>query len=169
MTMASRIVVMKDGYIQQVGAPKDIYDYPDNVFVGGFIGTPPMNFIEGKINEDGVFTSEGIQVQASKRHIKLLKEKNYLDKEIILGIRPEDLYDDEKSKVLYKDSIVKFTVDVAELLGSETSVFAKVGNNDVTAMIDARADIQIGDHLHLALNMEKAHFFDPETKLRIKK
>ena len=99
----------------------------------------------------------------------MLKEKNYLDKEIILGIRPEDLYDDEKSKELYKDSIVKFTVDVAELLGSETSVFAKVGNNDVTAMIDARADIQIGDDLHLALNMEKAHFFDPKTQLRIKK
>ncbi|MFP4479113.1 MAG: ABC transporter ATP-binding protein [Candidatus Izemoplasmatales bacterium] len=169
MTMASRIVVMKDGYIQQVGAPKDIYDYPDNVFVGGFIGTPPMNFIEGKIDEEGVFTSEGIKVQASKKHIKLLKDKNFLDKDIILGIRPEDLYDDEKSKEKYKDSVVKFTVDVAELLGSETSVFAKAGNNDVTAMIDARADIQIGDDLYLALNMEKAHFFDPETKQRIKK
>lgn len=168
MTMASRIVVMKDGFIQQVGAPKDIYDYPDNMFVGGFIGTPPMNFIEGKIDDEGFFTSEGIRVLASKKHIKLLKEKNYLNKEIVLGIRPEDLYDDDESKERYKDSVVKFVVDVAELLSSETSVFAKVGDNDVTAMIDARADIQIGDDLHLALDMEKAHFFDADTKLRIK-
>ncbi|MGE4572711.1 MAG: ABC transporter ATP-binding protein [Candidatus Izemoplasmatales bacterium] len=168
MTMASRIVVMKDGFIQQVGAPKDIYDNPNNIFVGGFIGTPPMNFLEGIVDKNGIFFGEGISVKISKKHFDLLKEKNYLDKEIVLGIRPEDIHDDEKSKEKFKDAIVKFTVDVAELLGSETSVFAKVGHQDVTAMIDARADIQIGDELHMALDMAKVHFFDKETTLRIK-
>jgi len=168
MTMASRIVVMKDGFIQQVGAPKEIYDNPNNVFVGGFIGTPPMNFIEGKVDKEGMFKAEGIAVKISDFHYDLLKEKNYLGKNIILGVRPEDIHDDDKSKEIYKDALVKFTVDVAELLGSETSVFAKVGKHDVTAMIDARADIQIGDILEMALNMEKVHFFDVETELRIK-
>ena len=168
MTMASRIVVMKDGFIQQVGAPKEIYDNPNNIFVGGFIGTPPMNFLEGKIDKTGIFFGDGISVKISKDHFDLLKEKNYLDKDIVLGIRPEDIHDDEKSKEEFKDAVVKFTVDVAELLGSETSVFAKVGNQDVTAMIDARADIQIGDELHMALDMKKVHFFDTETTERIK-
>jgi multiple sugar transport system ATP-binding protein len=168
MTMATRIVVMKDGFIQQVGAPKEIYDYPENIFVGGFIGTPPMNFIHGKISKDGIFSSEGISVKVSKKHMELLKSKDYLEKEIVLGIRPEDIHDDEKAKEQFKDALVKFTVDVAELLGSETSVFAKVGEYDVTAMISARADIQIGDVLEMAIDMEKVHFFDKDTTLRIK-
>jgi multiple sugar transport system ATP-binding protein len=168
MTMATRIVVMKDGFIQQVGAPKEIYDNPNNVFVGGFIGTPPMNFIEGKIDEEGYFVSEGIKVKVSKKHMALLKEKKYLNKPVILGVRPEDIHDGAEHLEKYKDAVVKFTVDVAELLGSETSVFAKVGRYDVTATIDARADIQIGDVLEMALNMEKVHFFDVETELRIK-
>jgi multiple sugar transport system ATP-binding protein len=168
MTMASRIVVMKDGFIQQVGAPKEIYDNPNNIFVGGFIGTPPMNFIEGKVDKKGVFSGEGITVKASKFHFDLLKEKGYLDKPIVLGIRPEDIHDDEKAKEEFKDAIVKIVVDVAELLGSETSIYAKVGESDVTAMIPARADIQIGDELHMAFDMEKVHFFDQETTQRIK-
>jgi multiple sugar transport system ATP-binding protein len=168
MTMATRIVVMKDGFIQQVGAPKEIYDYPENIFVGGFIGTPPMNFIHGKISKDGIFSSEGISVKVSKKHMELLKSKGYLEKEIVLGIRPEDIHDNAKAKEQFKDALVKFTVDVAELLGSETSVFAKVGEYDVTAMINARADIQIGDVLEMAIDMEKVHFFDKETTLRIR-
>lgn len=168
MTMASRIVVMKDGFIQQVGAPKEIYDNPNNIFVGGFIGTPPMNFLEGVVNKEGFFVGQGFSVKVSKNHFDLLKENKYLDKEIVLGIRPEDIHDDKESKELFSDSVINFTVDVAELLGSETSVFAKVGNQDVTAMIDARADIQIGDKIDMALDMKKVHFFDIETTLRIK-
>ncbi|MCF7923710.1 MAG: sn-glycerol-3-phosphate ABC transporter ATP-binding protein UgpC [Candidatus Izimaplasma sp.] len=168
MTMANRIVVMKDGFIQQIGAPKDIYDKPDNIFVGGFIGTPPMNFFRGVVDKSGIFSAQGISVKVSKFHKDLLKEKGFIGKELMMGIRPEDIHDDNESKEKFKEAIVKFNVDVAELLGSETSVYAKVGENDVTAMINARADIQIGDELEMALDMDKAHFFDTETTLRIK-
>lgn len=167
MTMATRIVVMKDGYIQQVGAPKDIYDNPDNLFVGGFIGTPPMNFIVGKMEKD-YFVGEGIKVLVPEDKIAILKENNCLTKEIILGIRPEAIHDDDRIIARLKDSIVNFTVDVAELLGSETHIHTKLGDNELVAKVTARADIHIGDTIDLAFDMTKIHFFDPETELRLK-
>jgi len=168
MTMASRIVVMKDGYIQQVGAPKDIYDNPANVFVGGFIGTPAMNFVYGKIDPKGYFISEGLKVEVPKAKIELLKEKGYEGKEVIMGIRPEDIHDDNIVLETYPNSQVKFKVDVAELLGAETNIYAKVGNHDVIARVDARADINIGDDITLAFDMNKVHFFDMDSEERIK-
>ena len=168
MTMATRIVVMKDGYIQQVGAPKEIYDYPNNVFVGGFIGTPSMNFLYGKIDPKGFFVGEGIKVEVPKGKIEMLDKKGYKGKEIIMGIRPEDIHDDKNILQTYPNSAVKFKVDVAELLGSETNIFAKVGNHDVIAKVDARTDINIGDEITLGFDMNKIHFFDMESEERIR-
>lgn len=168
MTMASRIVVMKDGYIQQVGAPKEIYDNPNNVFVGGFIGTPAMNFINGKIDEKGHFIAEGLKVKVPEAKIKKLDEKGYKGKEVILGIRPEDIHDEQVVLETYKDSIVDFKVDVAELLGAETNIYARVGKNDVVARVNARGDIKIHDTIKLAFDMNKVHFFDPESEERIR-
>ena len=167
MTMATRIVVMKDGYIQQVGAPKEIYDNPDNLFVGGFIGTPPMNFISGKI-EKNYFVGEGIKVLLPEGKMEILKRNNALTSELILGIRPEEIYDDEVMKEKLKDSVVNFTVDVSELLGAETHIHTKLGDSDLIAKVNARADIRIGDKIVLAFDMEKVHFFNPETELRLK-
>ena len=167
MTMATRIVVMKDGYIQQVGAPKDIYDNPDNLFVGGFIGTPPMNFISGKVQKE-FFVGEGIKILIPASKLEILKRNNSLTKELILGIRPEDIYDEKRMKNKLKDSIVNFTVDVAELLGAETHIHTKLADNELIAKVNARADIRIGDAIELAFDMEKVHFFDPESELRLK-
>jgi multiple sugar transport system ATP-binding protein len=167
MTMASRIVVMKDGYIQQVGAPKDIYDNPNNVFVGGFIGTPPMNFIEGKVDGE-FFVSEAAKVKIPKAKLDILKKNGFLDKNVILGIRPEDIHDDNIVKDTYKDAKVTLKVDVAELLGAETNIYATLGSADIVAKVDARADIHIGDDLEVAFDMNKVHFFDPESELRLK-
>jgi multiple sugar transport system ATP-binding protein len=167
MTMASRIVVMKDGYIQQVGAPKEIYDNPNNIFVGGFIGTPPMNFITGKV-EKGQFVGKGINVEVPEAKLELLKKNNFLDKDIILGIRPENIHDDNIVKQTYAKSLVKLKVDVSELLGAETNVYAKVGDCDLVAKVSARTDINMGDDIELAFDMNKVHFFDPETELRLK-
>jgi multiple sugar transport system ATP-binding protein len=167
MTMASRIVVMKDGYIQQVGAPKDIYDNPNNVFVGGFIGTPPMNFIEGKVDGE-FFVSEAAKVKIPKAKLDILKKNKFLDKNVILGIRPEDIHDDNIVKDTYKDARVTLKVDVAELLGAETNIYATLGSADIVAKVDARADIHIGDDLEVAFDMNKVHFFDPESELRLK-
>jgi len=167
MTMATRIVVMKDGYIQQVGSPKEIYDYPDNLFVGGFIGTPPMNFITGKIVKDR-FVGEGIDVFVPKEKIAILKENKALKKEIILGIRPEDIYDDKRMKGIHQDALVNFEVDVSELLGAETYIHTKLGDSILIAKVNARDDIHIGDKIELAFDMHKIHFFNPETELRYK-
>ncbi len=170
MTMASRIVVMCDGRIQQVGTPEEIYTNPSNVFVGGFIGTPPMNFIHGTIDEKGVFTTLGgnykVSVPAGK--VEVLKAKGYIGKEVILGIRPEDIHDEEVVFEAYPDAIVELTVDVSELLGADTNIYATMDGYPVTASVDARDDLVIGSKVKLALDMNKCHFFDAETELVIK-
>ncbi len=167
MTMASRIVVMKDGYIQQVGAPKDIYDNPNNIFVGGFIGTPPMNFIHGKVVE-GSFVGEGIKVKVPAEKLALLKENKKINEPIVLGVRPEHIHDDAASIKTLADSVVNLKVDVAELLGAETNIHAQIGDHTITAKVNARADLHIGDEIQLAFDMKTVHFFDPDSELRIK-
>ncbi len=167
MTMASRIVVMKDGYIQQVGAPKDIYDNPANMFVGGFIGTPPMNFIHGKV-EGEHFVGEGIKVKVPKKKLDMIKENKKLNEPIVLGVRPENIHDKVEEHEHLKDSIVKLTVDVSELLGAETNIHCQLGDGTITAKVNARADLHIGDEIQLAFDMDTVHFFDPESELRLK-
>ncbi|MBR2138828.1 MAG: sn-glycerol-3-phosphate ABC transporter ATP-binding protein UgpC [Bacilli bacterium] len=179
MTMASRIVVMKDGWIQQIGAPKDIYDNPANVFVGGFIGTPPMNFINGRVGEDGIFECGNqkfgvVRLQVPEKQLKLLEEKNFIDKDIILGIRPEAVFDSEEDMEKYPQWVVERKVDVSELLGAESQITVKLPGTDragqsLTAKVPARVDVHMGDTIRLALNMNKCHFFDPETQVRIKR
>lgn len=176
MTMASRIVVMKDGYIQQIGRPKDIYDNPANVFVGGFIGTPPMNFIKGTFTERGTFMtdtgkyiSEAIELAVPKPKAALLKAKGYEGKDVILGIRPEHITDKPLELETNKDSKFDFEVDVAELLGSETIIYTDLSKQRLVAKVDARSDLRMGAKVELALKMEHCHFFDPETERRIAK
>ena len=179
MTMASRIVVMKDGWIQQIGAPKDIYDNPANVFVGGFIGTPPMNFINGRVGEDGIFECGNqkfgvVRLAVPEKQLALLKEKNFIDKDIILGIRPEAVFDSEEDMAKYPQWVVERKVDVSELLGAESQITVKLPGTDragqnLTAKVPARVDVYMGDTIRLALNMNKCHFFDPETQVRIKR
>lgn len=166
MTMASRIVVMKDGYIQQVGSPKVIYDNPANVFVAGFIGTPPMNFITGQIAEDGTFTTPAndctVKVPAAK--LEAVKEHELFNKPIILGIRPENIHDDPVVIETYPDSTLEVTVDVSELLGAETNIYATINGSNVCASVDARSDLKIGSKVKLAFDMNKCHLFDVESE-----
>ncbi len=167
MTMATRIVVMKDGYVQQVGAPKEIYDNPANIFVGGFIGTPPMNFVEGVVNKDGIFVSGKYKIKLPEDKLKIIKQNKFFEKEITMGIRPEDIYDDKKLFKNFEGSVVKVIVDVAELLGHETNIYTDINEHSICASVDARADINIGDEIELALDMNKSHFFDPKTEFRL--
>ena len=170
--MASRIVVMRDGWIQQVGAPKDIYDNPANVFVGGFIGTPPMNFINGRVGEDGVFECGNqkygvVRLAVPEKQLQILKDKNFIDKDVILGIRPEAVFDKEEEIEKYPQWTIEEKVDVSELLGAESQITVKLPGTDragqrLTAKVAARVDIHMGDTMKLALNMNKCHFFDPE-------
>ncbi|XMB67397.1 sn-glycerol-3-phosphate ABC transporter ATP-binding protein UgpC [Mycoplasmatota bacterium zrk1] len=162
MTMASRIVVMKDGYIQQVGPPKEIYDYPANVFVGSFIGTPPMNFFKGII-KDNEFTSSSMVLTISKERVEELKRLGYENKEIYLGIRPEHVYDMKSN-----DQLAEVSVNLVELVGSESVIHATTGETDFVAKVGVRTDISIGDTISISFDLDKAHFFDVKTEERIK-
>ncbi|SER74325.1 ABC transporter ATP-binding protein [Salipaludibacillus aurantiacus] len=165
MTMASRIVVMKDGYIQQVGAPKDIYDYPENVFVGGFIGSPAMNFLNGTL-KDGNFYLGEFPVKVPEGKLKMLQKYN--NKELILGIRPEDIHDEPVFLDASENSKFTATIDVAELMGAESYLYSKVNDQDFIARVDSRTDVSSGKKLELAFDMNKAHFFDPDDEQRIR-
>lgn len=167
MTMASRIVVMKDGYIMQVGAPKEIYDNPNNLFVAGFIGTPPMNFITGSVNGKQIFTSGNHTIKVPDDKFEIIKQNAMIDKEIVLGIRPEDIHDEEVVMEAYPGAVLDIIVDVAELLGSETNIYTSINGHNVCASINARSGVRIGDKMKLALDMNKCHFFDPQSEQRL--
>ena len=166
MTMALRIVVMKDGYIQQVGEPKTIYDNPANVFVAGFIGTPPMNFINGKIDESGIFSTKenDCKVKVPESKLRVVKDNGLFNKPIILGIRPLHIYDDEESIAKFADAVVDIQVDVSELLGASTNIYCNIGGNHVCAVVETRADLRIGSSFQLSMDLSKCHLFDPETE-----
>ncbi|KGX92585.1 sugar ABC transporter ATP-binding protein [Pontibacillus halophilus JSM 076056 = DSM 19796] len=167
MTMATRLVVMKDGLIQQVGSPKEVYDLPENVFVGGFIGSPAMNFLHGKL-EEGFVKLGDIKIAVPEGKMKPLREQNYVNKDIVLGIRPEDIHDEPVFLDSSKDTKVTIAIEVAELMGSESYLYSKLNDQDIIARVDSRSDVNGGQNIDVALDMNKAHFFDAETELRIR-
>ncbi len=167
MTMANRIVVMKDGYIMQVGAPKMIYDNPNNLFVAGFIGTPPMNFIRGVVDTKAIFTSGVYKMIVPEDKFEIITEHNMVGKDIILGIRPEDIHDEQVVMDTYPGAILEIIVDVAELLGSETNIYTNINESHICASVNARTGVHIGDKMKLAFDMNKCHFFDPTSEQRL--
>lgn len=163
MTMASRIVVMKDGVIQQIGSPKEIYDNPRTVFVGGFIGSPAMNFIHGKVS-NGYFIADNLKFRIPEAKFNTLKQKGYDGKEVIFGIRPEDVHDEPIVADTYAEAKYTAEIEVAELLGHESILYTTLAGQQLVAKVDARSDIRMGDKLELALDMNKCHFFNVETE-----
>ncbi len=167
MTMATRLVVMKDGIIQQVGSPKEVYEKPENVFVGGFIGSPAMNFFSGTLT-DGKFQLGDASVTVPEGKMKFLREQGYVGKAITLGVRPEDIHDEPIFIEASSGSKISAHIDVAELTGAETMIYSSISGQDFVARVDSRTDIKPGDKLELAFDMNKAHFFDVETEKRIR-
>ena len=170
MTMGTRIVVMKDGVIQQVDSPINIYNNPANLFVAGFIGSPQMNFLEGKVEKDGndvcaVFGENKIILPAEKAQI--LTKSGYVGKSVTFGIRPEHLSDDADLIAANPGSIVKGHVEVIELMGSESYIYTKCGNNPLNIKIEGSTELKIGEVASLYLKAEKLHVFDKETELRV--
>lgn len=167
MTMGDRIVVMKDGVIQQVGAPLEIYNRPANMFVGGFIGSPPMNFIHGVLKS----TNHGYEVDAGAFRLPVPAEKaaaytalgSYAEKPIVIGIRPEDIRDG-RGVDANDPELVSADVEVVEPMGSETIVYFSCGNQRFHARLDPVVDCRTGTTYPVRFNMAKAHFFDPETE-----
>jgi multiple sugar transport system ATP-binding protein len=166
MTMATRLVVMKDGIIQQIGAPKEVYEKPENIFVGGFIGSPAMNFFKGKLG-DGKFSIENIAISIPEGKMKYLRDLGYVGKDIVMGVRPEDIHDEPIFIESSEGTKISAKVDVSELLGAETMVYSSVGGQDFVARLDSRSHITPGETINLAFDMNKSHFFDPDTEQRI--
>ncbi|WP_182200869.1 ABC transporter ATP-binding protein [Paraliobacillus salinarum] len=168
MTMATRLVVMKDGIIQQVGAPKEVYDKPNNIFVGGFIGSPAMNFFSGTLEEGKFRVSEEQAIDVPEGKMKILREQGYIGKDLVLGVRPEDMHDEPVFIDANPGSTITASIEVAELMGSESYLYSKLADQDFVARVDSRTDISGGESIKLALDMHKSHFFDKETEERIK-
>ncbi|MBE6589646.1 MAG: sn-glycerol-3-phosphate ABC transporter ATP-binding protein UgpC [Ruminococcaceae bacterium] len=172
MTMATRIVVMKDGLIQQVATPQDLYDNPVNIFVAGFIGTPQMNFMNGALVQKGddvyfVFEGNELKVPAEKAQSEALKP--YIGQEVVAGLRPECIHDD----AAYNDAncvgaTLTADVDVTELMGAEIYLYLKVGEEGkLTARVSSRSTTRAGQSIKIGFDMERMHFFDKDTEVCI--
>ncbi|GKV57601.1 maltodextrin import ATP-binding protein MsmX [Sporosarcina sp. NCCP-2222] len=166
MTMATRLVVMKDGLIQQIGTPKEVYENPANVFVGGFIGSPAMNFFTGKVAA-GRFMIGNVSVAIPDTSYEILKKGGYEGKEVILGIRPEHISEKEEVLAECPESIMDVEVDVAELTGAEMMVYSSINGQSFIARLSADVHVQPRQHLRLAFDMKKVHFFTKDTENRI--
>lgn len=164
MTMASRIVVMKDGYIQQIGSPKEIYNQPVNLFVAGFVGSPAMNFIPGTIR-DGRFCRGSYAVKLPEMFAETMKA--YEGRDVIFGIRPEDLHGEGIVADTYPSSRFTYPVDVCELLGHEFILHGQLEGCPLVAKVSSRFEVEHNSVIELAVDLSKAHFFDPATEQAI--
>jgi multiple sugar transport system ATP-binding protein len=170
MTMGTRIVVMKDGYIQQVDTPIALYDRPCNLFVAGFMGSPQMNFINAQLVKRGdelhlLFGKDDIRLPEGKA--KKLEGTDYIGKEVVLGIRPENLHDEAVFIESMPDNLVEAEISVVENLGSETYLYMTIDGVDCTAKVNARTKARAGDKIKVALDANKIHLFDKETERTI--
>jgi len=159
MTMADKIVVMKDGDIQQIGAPLDLYNNPANKFVAGFLGTPPMNFLTLKVADDGTLSGEGFEIRPASAHKKALDPCK--GKEVYFGIRPEDLTYAEKSKA---GNSIPGKITVVETLGADTHLWINAGTQPMVVRTEPHHSFKVGETVNFIANMEKAQYFDRGTE-----
>ena len=172
MSMASRIVVMKDGYIQQIGSPEEIYDYPENVFVAKFIGSPPMNFFKGEIDQGKLIVGND-SIDLSEKNKDALK--TFKDKDLIIGIRPEAF---SLNDLDGRENYIKAQIVNIEMLGDETIIYAEDkkssvtieedGDNKIAVKVSGKSkDRNVGDSIKLFVNFDDIHLFDSKTQKRI--
>ncbi len=165
MTMGDRIAVMKDGVIAQLGDPIDVYDHPKNKFVASFIGSPPMNFMQGKIirKEGKLYFDEGkIQVKlVEDMHKKMV---NYADHEVFFGIRSEDIYDKLFVSQAPPENVVRVNCEVFEPMGSEVYLYLNTGKHTFIARVSAHDRPKVNQEMDVVFDMSKVHFFDKNTE-----
>ncbi|MDT2637544.1 ABC transporter ATP-binding protein [Enterococcus dongliensis] len=164
ITMADRIVIMKDGFIQQIGSPQEVYNSPENVFVAGFIGSPAMNFFKVTLSNGTITNDHGLNLTIPEGKNKVLVERGYEGKEVIFGIRPEDIHTEQIAIDTAPESTVKAEIIVSELLGAETMLYSKIGNTEFISRVDARDFHNPGEIIELAFDISNSHFFDLESE-----
>ncbi len=167
MTMATRIVVMKDGLIQQVDTPQNLYDAPCNIFVAGFIGTPQMNFITGKLDKkaDGVyFNFEGVSIKLPAEKANAPELAEYIGNEVVVGLRPEAINDDPAVVAANSDTCIDVNVDVTELMGAEIYLYITIGETRMIARVSPRSKSRAGQNIKVNFDMSRLHIFDKDTE-----
>jgi multiple sugar transport system ATP-binding protein len=171
MTLGSRIVVMKDGIVQQIDSPQNLYDKPCNLFVAGFMGSPQMNFLTATVAVEGDVANleiAGKSIPLPPAKSKKLIEGGYDGKIVTFGIRPEDVYDSEMFiETVPPQSVFESTVKVYELMGAEVFLYFDLEEFPITARVDPRTTARLGDNIKFALDIEKIHVFDKETEQTI--
>jgi len=168
MTMATRIVVMKDGLIQQVDTPQNLYDSPVNMFVAGFIGSPQMNFIKASLEKDGndvfvVFGDNRLKLPAEKANNPAVKD--YIGKDIIAGIRPECIHDEPMYLSSMAENVISADVEVTELMGAEIYLYLIVEDQSMIARVSSRSQARAGDVIKVAFDASRMHLFDRDTEI----
>lgn len=172
MTMGDRIVVMKDGFIQQVDTPQNLYDYPINEFVAGFMGSPQMNFIDAKLGKNGndytlTFGACTIIIPKKKADGAVGDLASYVGKDVVFGIRPEDVHDEPEFIEKVGGAHTTADVEVTELMGAETYLYLNCEGNAVTARVEPTSTAKSGDKSKIAFDLNKMHLFDKETEKTI--
>lgn len=172
MTMGTRIVVMKDGIVQQVDAPKKIYDNPNNMFVAGFIGSPQMNFIDAEVQSDDnnveLVLNDGTHLKLENEKQEVLKSKGYIGKKLILGLRPEHLHEANVDALSSNFNEIETTVEVTELMGAEIYLHLVIGGQPSIARVSSQSEVKMGDMVKLQFHYNKMYLFDKDTEEAIK-
>ena len=179
MTMGDRIVVMKDGIIQQVDTPQALYEKPCNKFVAGFLGSPQMNFVESVLRKNGskyvvefgsadTKSTRGVIYSVELPEAKIVPElANYVDKEIIMGIRPESVHDEEMYLSNASTGIIECDVDITEMMGAETFLYLTCQGIPLTARVSPRSKARPQDKIKVAIDPNRVHLFDKDTEATI--
>lgn len=168
LTLATRIVVMKDGYVQQIASPKEMFDNPENLFVAGFIGTPPMNFFNGMIDTNGeyfIHESTGQKFKLTDHQQEIIG--NYLSKKVVMACRAEYIFIDDAHIAENADSVFTMNVDYTEYLGAYNLIYGNLGDEALISKVYNRSTIE-DKELKCCFDMSKVHFFDIETTKRIR-
>ncbi len=169
MTMASRIAVMKDGLLQQIDSPQNLYDRPANVFVAGFIGSPSMNFFEATLVEaDGKMFVDGGSFRMEIPGERGEAMRKHKGRQVIFGIRPEDVHTRGFEPQNIRPAELQADVDVTELMGNEIFLYLLTGKKQFVARVDPRTQAVAGDKIDLVFNMDNTHFFDPKTEVSLR-
>ena len=175
LTLATRIVVMADGRVQQIATPKEMFDNPENLFVAGFIGTPPMNMFNGVISEDGYFVQDvkdekdkPNRIKISDEKFAILKSQGYIGKKVVMASRPEYVYLDDAHLANYKECTFDLDVDLVEMLGSYYLVHGNFGEETIIAKVDVRNQVKSNTVVKACFDNNKLHFFDVDSTRRIR-
>jgi multiple sugar transport system ATP-binding protein len=169
MTMATRIAVINKGVLQQLDTPQHLYDHPNNLFVAGFIGSPAMNFFPGRLRKDG----NKLVVDAGDFVVPIPAKKSkpyegHAGKDVIFGIRPENIHDAEFVPSNIDSEKVAVKVDVTELMGNEIFLYLVSGKNTFVARVDPRSKLRVGEQADVAFDMDNFHIFDAATEEAIR-